>query len=277
MENVFHKISRITSTAVTAKRFGNLAADGTLAICNASGENVAGVIYDTVSTGRSAALVVEAFPVEVDCAGTVTAGEVVQTDANGKAITQVSGKPAGLALTTATNGVIEIWLFPTAFATQAAVTDSSTGTAGTTVAAGTGVYNLVFQFDLADIADGDLVTDWIVGHKFKVLENYFFASEPVTTAAKATTLSIDIGATIITNSSIALTSANCTPAGAKVDNAGVLAANTGSATDTLTIKAATTTAFVEGKGFLVVRIQNMDTADAVASIVSYLKKAGVVA
>jgi hypothetical protein len=54
----------------------------------------------------------------------------------------------------------------------------------------------------------------------------------------------------------------------KVDNAGALAANTGSASDTLTVKAASTTAFAEGKGVLIVRIQNMDTADAFAGLVT---------
>ena len=148
----------------------------------------------------------------------------------------------------------------------AALTDSTTGAAGDTLAAGAGHYVLPFQLDLADIADGDLVTDWVIGHKFTVIESWFVATEPVTTGAKATTLSLDIGATVITNSQIALTSANCTPVGIKVANAGALALNTGAATDTLTVKAASTTAFAEGKGVLLVHIQNMDTADAVASI-----------
>src|SRR3990167_9868434 len=113
----------------------------------------------------------------------------------------------------------------------AALTDSTTGAAGDTLAAGAGHYVPPFQFHLAHIADGDLVTDWVIGHKFKVIESWFVATEPVTTGAKLTTLSLDIGAVEITNSAIALTSANCTPAGGKGANAGALAANTGSATD----------------------------------------------
>ena len=117
------------------------------------------------------------------------------------------------------------------------------------------IYNMTWQFDLADIADGDLVTDLILGHAFEVVESYFVVTEAVTTASKLTTISMDIGAVAITNGAHALTSANCTPAGVKVQNTGALTVNTGSATDTLTIKAASTTAFSEGKGSLVIRIR----------------------
>lgn len=156
--------------------------------------------------------------------------------------------------------------------TADALTDSTTGSAGTTLAAGVGRYNLTFQFDLADIADGDLVTDLLLNHKFKIIESYWVTTEPVTTAAKASTLSLDIGTTAVTNSNIALTSANCTPAGVKVQNAGALAANTGSATDVITVKAASTTAFSEGKGVLVICIQNMDDADAFATLTAQQAK-----
>lgn len=165
--------------------------------------------------------------------------------------------------------IVAEWGNPASITTTAdSITDNGTGTASTTIAAGVGVYNLNFQFDLADIADGDLVSDLLLNHKFKILESYFVITEAVTTADKLTTLSIDISDVAVTNSAIALTSANCTPAGAKVQNAGALAANTGAANATLTIKAASTTAFAEGKGVLVIAIQNMDTADAIASIVA---------
>jgi len=152
--------------------------------------------------------------------------------------------------------------------TLTTLTDSTTGSAAATVAAGVGIYNLTFQLDLADIANGDLVTDLLLNHKFKILESYFVATEPVTTASKAATISLDIGTTAVTNSEIALTSANCTPAGAKVQNAGALAANTGSASAVITVKATSVTAFGEGKGVLVVCIQNMDTADAFATLIA---------
>lgn len=157
-------------------------------------------------------------------------------------------------------------------ANVADVTDSSggTGAAGGTIAAGVGEMWMAFQLDLADIADGDLVTDMTLGFKFKILDTEFICTEPATTGSKATTLSLDIGTTAVTGSSLALTSANCTPAGAKVTSSTAMAANTGSATDTLTLKAASTTAFVEGKGIYRVLIQNMDTADAFAVLAAQI-------
>lgn len=155
---------------------------------------------------------------------------------------------------------------PVQAANVADITDSSggTGAAGGTIASGVGEYWMGFQLDLADIADGDLITDMTIGHKFKILDTEFIVTEPATTGGKATTLSLDIGTTAVTGSSLALTSANCTPAGAKVTSTTAMAANTGSASATLTLKAASTTAFGEGKGIYRVLIQNMDTADAFA-------------
>lgn len=122
-------------------------------------------------------------------------------------------------------------------------------------AKGRAVHELPFQLDLADIADGDLVTDYTVGYSFEIVETYFITTEAVTTASRTTTLSLDIGATAVTNSDVVVTSAAATPAGTIINNAGALAANTGSATDTLTLKAASTTAHAEGKGIYMVRIR----------------------
>jgi hypothetical protein len=153
-----------------------------------------------------------------------------------------------------------------AAATAAAITDNTTGTASQTLAAGAGVHTISIPMDLANITDGDVLTDYTPGYKFKLLAVDFAVGTPVTTAAKATTLNLDIGATPTTGGTVALTSANCTPLGAVVAGAAITAANTGSASDTISVVAASTTQFVEGDGYLLVKIQNMDTADAIASI-----------
>lgn len=199
--------------------------------------------------------------------GTVAKGDKLAVDTAAKFQVATAGQAIALIAREAGASGDLISAFKLTQQRRVALTDNTTGSATqTALAAGVGVYNLTFQFDLADIADGDLVSDLIIGHKFKLLESYFVATEAATTGSKATTLSLAITDVAVTNSAIALTSANCTPAGAKVDNAGALAANTGSATDTLTVLAASTTAFVEGKGVLVIRIQNMDTADAIATL-----------
>lgn len=109
MENVFHFISRIAGADVTKKLFGKLEADGDIIKTATAGEKGHGVIRDTVSSGYMATLEYSGFPLEVECSGTVTAGEEVATDANAKAVTVTNGAYAlGRALSTGTNALVEI-------------------------------------------------------------------------------------------------------------------------------------------------------------------------
>ena len=151
-------------------------------------------------------------------------------------------------------------------ATNAALTDSSGGTAGATLASTAGVSQVGFPIVMADIANGDLVTGYTPGYKFKVLDFDFVTGTPVTTGSKTSTLNLEINATNITGGTASLTSAVCTPLGAIVAASAITALNTGSATDTISIEAATTTTFIEGNGTLLLTIQNMDVADAIASL-----------
>lgn len=168
--------------------------------------------------------------------------------------------------------------YSTALATMpAAITDSSGGTAAAAIAAGVGKHVVAFFVNLAELADGDVITNYVFGFKFKVLKMDFRVEKAVTTAAKACTLNGEIGTTNLTGGEVALTSANCTPKGAAVAGAAVTAANTGSATDTFSVEASGTTAFAEGTGWLLVSVQNMDDADAFATVLSdilALKKVG---
>lgn len=157
-------------------------------------------------------------------------------------------------------------------ATAASLTDSTGGTASQTLASTAGVSQLTFHANLANISDGDVVTTYTPGYKFKLLAHDFVVGTPVTTASKASTLNLEIGTTDVTGGTVALTSANCTPLGAEVAGAAITAANTGSASDTISVEASSTTAFAEGDGDIVITIQNMDVADAFASIADDLNK-----
>jgi hypothetical protein len=110
----------------------------------------------------------------------------------------------------------------------------------------------IFYINLATLADGDVVTTLTPGFAGKITSLDFFTHIPVTTAAKASTLNAEIGTTNLTGGTVALTSANCTPRGAKVAGAAVTGANTFTATDNFSIEASATTTFVEGSGWLVV-------------------------
>lgn len=123
-----------------------------------------------------------------------------------------------------------------------------------------GVYALTIPVTLAQIAGaGDVLTTMTLGHRFRILSADFFVTTAVTTAARAATLNLEIGTTNLTGGAIALTSANCTPLGVKVAGSAVTAGNVGAASDTLSVEAASVTAFAEGAGVLQIMVQNLDT------------------
>jgi hypothetical protein len=152
-----------------------------------------------------------------------------------------------------------------------ALTDSTGGTAGNTLAAGVGEYVLAIHVTLAQITGaGDVLTAHPLGHKFKINSMDAVVDKVVTTGSKLASLNLEIGTTDLTGGVVALTSANCTPLGARVAGSAVTAANTGSATDTISVEAASVTAFAEGEVILLISITNMDTSDAIASIAAKL-------
>lgn len=152
---------------------------------------------------------------------------------------------------------------------QSALTDSTTGTAGTTLAAGYGVQTIAIPILLPSIGgDVDVLTSYTPGYAFKLLSASFAVSKPVTTASKAATINLKINSTLVTGGATALTSANCTPLGAVINGSAVTALNTGTASDTISLTATGVTAFVEGEGYLLIKIQNMDTANGASSLVN---------
>jgi hypothetical protein len=147
------------------------------------------------------------------------------------------------------------------------LTDNSTGTASDTIAAGVGVSTLTFHIDAAVIADGDLVTNYVLGYKFKILKFDVRCLKAVTTGAKASTLNLEINTTNLTGGVVLL--AGTYALGAAQAGSAVTGNNTGSATDSISIEASATTAFVEGQFELIISVQNMDLADAIASLADH--------
>ena len=154
---------------------------------------------------------------------------------------------------------------------QPSMVDSSGGTASNTVAVGVGIYQLAFPYLLPSIADGDLLTDYIVGHKFKILSLKWVTTAAASTGAKGSTITLEIGATGVTGIAIVLDSDDSTTnalGGVTTDDGTAL--NVGSSTATISIIAGSTTTFSEGSGVFIVEIQNMDTADAFATAMAQL-------
>lgn len=110
--------------------------------------------------------------------------------------------------------------------------------------------------DLASIVGaGDVVTTYTPGFAGRIEKIEFIVTKPATTEAKAATLNAEIGTTNLTGGAVALTSANCTPLGARVAGSAVTAANYFGPTDTISIESASVTAFAEGQGVLLLTIR----------------------
>jgi hypothetical protein len=115
--------------------------------------------------------------------------------------------------------------------------------------------------DMTKIANGDLVTQFTPGFAGKMKKWYWIqGGVPVTTGGKAATLNLEINAVNVndgsgTNSTIALTSAACTPMGIVIAGSVIGGANCFSESDTISVEASSVTAFSEGDGQLVVEYE----------------------
>ena len=154
-----------------------------------------------------------------------------------------------------------------------ALTDNSTGTASNTIAAGAGVETLMFQVHLPSLGVGasELMTNYTLGYAFKILA-VDAVVETVGAGAGATmTINLEIGAVNLTGGVVNPTLANTATAGAVVAGTAVTANNVGTAADTLSIEVAGGgTVFSAGVIVLMIRVQNMDTANAIASLADHV-------
>lgn len=127
---------------------------------------------------------------------------------------------------------------------------------------GNRVYSVVsIPINLASItAAGDVVTTWTPGFAGRIEKSAWIQGTPVTTAAKLASLNVEIGTTNVTGGVVALTSATCTPLGAVIAGTAITAANSFSATDTISIEASSVTAFSEGSGVLQLTISSNGAA-----------------
>lgn len=145
-----------------------------------------------------------------------------------------------------------------------AFTDNTGGTATSTLAAGVGIFDWLFYVSLPDVTNADLIGAFTPGYAFKVLKVDFLHEKAVTTGAKAATLTPKINGSAITGGVLAL--AGTYAAGAVTAASTITAANTGTAAQTFSITGSGVTAFTEGNGVIRVKVQNMDDANAFASI-----------
>jgi len=152
----------------------------------------------------------------------------------------------------------------------AALTDNTTGAAGATLAAGTGISTIAVSVPAASVLAGTIMAI-TPGYAYKVLSVDAYAEVAITTGAKAATITPNIAGGAITGGVIALSGTYAE--GAKQAGTAVTAANTGTAAQEFTLVVSAVTTFVEGTFVFVIRIQNMDTANAVASLNAQINSA----
>ncbi len=190
----------------------------------------------------------DAHALAADAGGTQAADVAALTDSSGGATA---------------DGTIGAITAPTA------ITDSTTGSTTATFAAGVGVYDLCFACSLISTGAKDLVTNVVLGHKFKILSWEFATNVPGVGSGASRVFNMEIGTTDIgtSPSTLTLTEAGTAAAGQRTAGAAVSGANTGTASDTFSIEVATGgTDFTAGSGTFLVKVQNMDVADCIAGI-----------
>lgn len=186
--------------------------------------------------GSTVQVVKSGVAMNVVSTGTIAAGDAVGfSKASNGAVAACNTNDAGcigFALSDAASNLVDIFVFgPGVYPTG----NTPNG----------GVFQ--FTFDLADIANGDLVTNYTPGFAGTILGFNATVLKPATTAAKTTTLNLEIGTTNLTGGSLVLTSANMTPLGAVVSATAITAGNVFGSTDSFSIEATLTTTFVEGR------------------------------
>lgn len=253
----------ITSAAVTdLGKAVYASADGTFTFTATSNSRI-GAMVRFVSTG---VVIVEFRTSSIQTLGGVAA---LTDNGGGSADGTVASQAAPVTLTDSSGEAGTADTVSDQTTIGAALTDNSTGSAGDTIAAGVGVSTLSFDVALTNTGAVDVVTACVPGYKFKILEWEFVTGVAGVGAGASRVWNLEIGTTDVgtTPSTLTLTEAGTSAVGERTAGTTVTGANTGTASDTVSIEIATGgTDFSAGSGTILIRIQNMDTADAVASL-----------
>lgn len=164
---------------------------------------------------------------------------------------------------------------PPAAVDDSAITNATVGAVDTlAVATGVGMSALICRHDwtVGGTAAVEPITNYTVGYKFRIVSWAWITSVLMTGAGGSRVANLAINGvpvgTVTSTVTVAIASA---AVGSVIASTAVSGANTGSATATLSVQiAATGTALTAGSGIFVILIQNMDTADAVASLAKHV-------
>lgn len=233
MEKPIGTLSKVAATDLSAKRGYAVTVDSNakFAIAGVRAEGVAILIEPPSASGAICTGVTHGVATAI-YGGTVTAGNKLATDANGKLVAANPGDPVvGRALTSGVSGDMGTVLL-----------------GGASEARGGRI--MQFTFDLADISAASIVNNFVPGFSGTIKKLSAVVLKAATTAAKAATVGATIGGVATTGGVLSLTSANMTPIGAVVDSTAVTALGSFSDSDQIDLVGSAVTAFVEGRAVL---------------------------
>lgn len=186
------------------------------------------------------------------------------TGANGVA----SGKKAfkyiasiaisGAAASTVTVGTGDVYGYPV-LASQFAFTETWWGTPPIAATGGGSTDIIEIPVQLLDLAS---TTTLNIDAPFdgKITAINFRVIKPATASGKAATLTAQVAGTNVTGGVVALTSANCTPAGAQVAGTAITGLNTFTSGQAIGVNVTSVTAFTEGDGVIELLVTNNDVS-----------------
>lgn len=181
-------------------------------------------------------------------------------------------RPDGMRLNTAADQPLSFYgatpVEQPSGAAQTALTDSTGGSvADATLASTAGISTLSIPIQLASMTTSaaDLVTNLTLGYKFKILAASFTTTTIGVGSSASQVINLEINSTNVTGGVVTITEASTDTLGEASAGTSITAANTGSASDTISIEvAASGTVFSAGAGVLFIRVQNMDVQDNAA-------------
>lgn len=211
-------------------------ANGNVVLAGA-GENAIGILQNAPEQGKVASVMVlgESKAVYGD---TVTAGANLEVDASGRLVPATSGAVVAVARESGNADEIHTVLL---------VTRTSSG-----------VYIkrsvLSIPVKLANLATGDIVTQFVPGFSGTIEKVSFVVTDPTTDSDADATINLEIGTTDLTGGVVTLADDNANTLGAVIDGTAITGNNAFGNTDAISVEANVTSAFSDGEGVLLIVI-----------------------
>lgn len=155
------------------------------------------------------------------------------------------------------------------FSPPTSLTVPSGLTASDIIADGIGQYTHSIYFRAAAITGNVLLYTYTPAFAFRIIRISASVVDAITTGARAATLTTAIGGTPTTGG-VVVVSGTYALGAEQASSAAVSGANDGTSIQAITITASSVTAFAEGGFVLNIQMQNLDSANAIASLADHI-------